>query len=112
MKALFALLSALVLTDTTITNTLPAHSQRVEQVAINEGRTAIEVFTLGDTEDLTCTYRDAYVGTVGLVQHHVKHCYGITSKLELPAMVAIQIENNEGHTIHYTVKAATILPLK
>lgn len=104
------LLSALALTETTITNSLPAHSQRIEDVAINEGRTAIEVFTDGDKEDLTCTYR--YVGAAALVQRHTHHCYGITSDLTLPAYIGVQIENNENHPIHYTVRASTVLPLK
>lgn len=112
MKALFALLSAMIMTDTTIYNTLPAHSVRVEQVAVNEGRTAIEVFTEGDKADLSCTYRDAYVGTTGPIEVHTHHCYAQTPNLILPAMVAITIENNEAHEIHYTVHASTLLPLK
>jgi hypothetical protein len=110
MKLLFALMSALALTETSITNSLPTHSQRIEQVAVNEGRTAIEVFTDGDKEDMTCTYR--YVGVAVLKQEHVRHCYGITTDLTIPAYIGVQIENNENHPIHYTVRASTVLPLK
>lgn len=37
------LLLSLVLTDITITNSLPANSSRIESVSLNEGKSLIEV---------------------------------------------------------------------
>jgi hypothetical protein len=107
---LIALLAALALTETSITNSLPAHMQRIEQVAINEGKASIEVFTDGDKEDLTCTFMHA--GTIVGEQVHTKHCYVIAQQASLPYYLSVRVANNEGHPIHYTLRASTILPIK
>ena len=110
MKALLLILSALsISTDTTIYNQLPAHWQRQEQVVVNEGRASIEVYTVGDKEDLSCAFGDAYVNAQALIQTHTHHCYVMTNKLSLPATIAVLISNNEGHPIHYIVRAKSVL---
>lgn len=107
---LIALMSALVLTDTTIDSRMPAHSMRTEQIAMNEGKASIEVYTDGDRESLNCIFTHA--NSLVAQQFHVKHCFVITNNTSLPYYLNVLIVNNESHPIHYTVKAATMLPLK
>ena len=109
MKALFAVASLLILTDITINNSLPAHSQRTEEVWVNEGNNSVEVYTEGDKADLSCTFTHI---SDQVVQEHTKHCAIKTGELTLPAHLHIKVVNNENHSITYTLHAQTILPIK
>ena len=107
MKTLLTILSALtIMTDTTIYSTLPAQSHRKEFVAINEGKTSIEVYTDADKNEISCSF--IHAGQVVMSQSHTHHCYGITPDLVLPARVEVDITNHENHSIHYIVRAKSV----
>ena len=100
MKALITLFSILH----TIVSTLPAHTQRQEQVLLKEGKNTVEVYTAGDREDLTCVF--THLGVT--VSQHTHHCFITTNPLDLPAPIGILVVNNANHPIHYYVKVASV----
>ena len=107
MKFLLPLLTALnITTDITIYNSLPVQHHRKELVAVNEGRTSIEVYTNGDREEISCSF--SHMGQTILQQSHTHHCYGTTTNLVLPARVEIDIVNHEQHLIQYIVRAKSL----
>jgi len=109
MKTLLLTAALALFSDVEITSTLPAHHQRDEMTAVDSGKWGIEVYTLGDAADLTCTF--SHLGQVVLKQEHTKHCFATTDNA-LPAYITVNVANNENHDIEYKVRAYSIVKLK
>ena len=110
MKALLLLASLSIFSDTTITSQLPAHSHRVEQVAIDSGRKwNVEAFVYYDMADLTCTF--SHLGQTLSKQEHTYHC-SLLINTDFPVYVQVDVQNNESHSITYHVQSSFQMPLK
>lgn len=110
MKALILLASLSIFSDTTITSQLPAHSHRVEQVAIDSSKKwSVEVFTDNDTADLTCTF--SHIGQTLSKQEHTHHCIAIINT-DFPIYLQVDVQNNENHLITYHIQSSFQMPLK
>lgn len=106
MSFILALLITLY-SDVEITSTLPAHSQRTESVAVDNGAWGIEVFANGDK--LSCTY--SHLGDQPIVQENVSRCYA-TTNTTFPAFVSVNVVNNSDRPLLYKVRGYSLMGIK
>lgn len=96
--------------DVEISSVLPAHHHRVEQVAVDEGHWGIEVLAEHSSQaNLTCVY--SHLGEVLSKQEHTNHCY-ISTNETLPVYLSVDVINNSSSTVHYKVRAYSLMNLK